>query len=72
MVNGLVKFGLEETKDEKDGRIKWRPIICVTSSSRDFEFLGTVLLDSREQAVAFVTVLEKILSTKANKSNLIL
>lgn len=66
-LNSLVKFGLQETKDKKTGAIQWRPIICVTSSSRDFEFLGDVLLDSKEQGLAFVSVLERILSHRGSK-----
>jgi hypothetical protein len=64
VINGLVKFGAQETKD-KNGAVKWRPIICVTSRSRDIEFLADILIDTKEECTAFISVLERILSSRS-------
>jgi hypothetical protein len=70
-LNNRIKFGMQQTKD-KDGRLKWRPIICVQSQSRDIEFLGDVLLENEAQAKAFVKVLAEILAHESPKSSIII
>jgi hypothetical protein len=65
-MNGLVKFGAQQVNIK--GQLKWRPIICVTAKSRDIEFLADMVLDTKEEVTAFITVLEKILSSRQKPS----